>query len=217
MCNIIRGLKHWVQFKDSDLLPGCRQDASNMPAHDSQHAIPESEGKGDTEGEGDITNSSLRSEFNQQATLDINSDGEFLSATKVSNLAGKEKKPAKKRQPVAKGTPTWEAYSKAYNERYGTQPVRNAKTNTLCAQLVDRLGADEAPAVAAFYPRTRNSYHVSRGHSLQCLVGDAEKIRTEWATGNQITQTQAKQEDRLQNTGDAARRVIAKFEQEGGN
>ena len=118
---------------------------------------------------------------------------------------------AKKTKGKPKGGETWDAYSKAFFERYGTAAVRNARTNALCSQLVDRLGGDESPIVAAFYLSSNNSYYVQRGHALQALVGDAEKVRTEWATGRRITQTAAQEADRLQQTGDDWGAVIAEM------
>ncbi len=102
----------------------------------------------------------------------------------------------------AKGTPTWNAYASAYKERYGTDPVRNTKANSLCVQLVDRLGADTAPPVAAYYLTSNNAYHAGRGHALDALVKDCEKVCTEWKTGNRVTSHQAREGDRLQSAGD---------------
>lgn len=93
---------------------------------------------------------------------------------------------------------TWKAYSQAYAVRYHVDPVRNATVNGQLANLVARLGAEEAPAVAAFYVRSNNSRYVGAGHSVGMLLMDAEKLRTEWATGRQTTATQARLADRAQ-------------------
>jgi len=93
---------------------------------------------------------------------------------------------------------TWKAYSTAYSVRYHVEPVRNATVNGQLANLVSRLGSEEAPAVAAFYVRSNNNRYVSAGHSVGMLVMDAEKLRTEWATGRQGTATQAIQADKTQ-------------------
>lgn len=96
---------------------------------------------------------------------------------------------------------TWEAYSAAYEERYGTEPKRNAKTNGQIAQIVKRLGADEAPAVAAHFVGMSTRFYVERTHSLDCLVKDAEGIRTQWATGRVVTAHEAREADRRQGKG----------------
>lgn len=98
---------------------------------------------------------------------------------------------------------TWQAYSDAYFDRYSTEPVRNAKVNTQVINFVKRIGHDEAPHVAGFFVGSNNSYYVGRMHSVDCLLNDAEKIRTEWATGRRITQSKAKQLDNSQNNLDS--------------
>lgn len=114
---------------------------------------------------------------------------------------------------------TWEAYSKAYNQRYGADPVRNQTVNTQLARLVDRLGAEEAPLVAEFYLRHNSSYYVSRMHAVGCLLSDAEKLRTEWATGRKMLSTQAREIERIQNNTDVfadAARILKQRESTNG-
>lgn len=106
---------------------------------------------------------------------------------------------------------TWNAYSTAYFNRYGAEPVRNAKINSQIAQLVQRLGAVDAPGVAEHYVRSNSSYYHQRGHSIDCLLADAEKLRTEWATGKTMTTTRARQIDQTEaNRGvvDEALRIL---------
>lgn len=93
---------------------------------------------------------------------------------------------------------TWAEYSHAYVARYKAQPVRNAKINGQLAQLVARLGADEAPQVAAFYVSHNGAFYVRCMHAVDALLRDAEKLRTEWATRRQVTHTAANQADRTQ-------------------
>ena len=83
----------------------------------------------------------------------------------------------------AKSAEVWGAYAGAYRRRYGIDPVRNKKTNVHLCQLVDRLGADEAPPVAAFYLALDQPFYVSRRHPVNLLVQDAEGLRTQWVTG----------------------------------
>ena len=109
----------------------------------------------------------------------------------------KAKKAAEAKEPPPT-VGTWKAYSTAYSVRYHVEPVRNATVNGQLANLVSRLGSEEAPAVAAFYVRSNNNRYVSAGHSVGMLVMDAEKLRTEWATGRQGTATQAIQADKTQ-------------------
>lgn len=102
-------------------------------------------------------------------------------------------KPAtkKKREVAPLGSAVWDCYRLQYEARYKVQPVRNAKTNSLCAQLAQRLG-EEAPEVAAFYVQKHNDrLYLSARHALDLLVRDAEKIRTDWKRGAPLTQKDA--------------------------
>lgn len=104
--------------------------------------------------------------------------------------------------------PTWEAYAEAYEARYGLPPVRNATVNGQLANVVKRLGA-EAPAVARFYVGHNAHGYVKGMHQVGLLLHDAEKLRTEWATNRRVTDTQARQADRRQSTGDVVAELIA--------
>lgn len=96
----------------------------------------------------------------------------------------------------SKGGPTWEAYSAAYETRYIVPPTRNARANSLCVQLVDALGATEAPEVARYYLSTDSYIYANSGHTLALLVRDHQKIRTEMLTGSRISQSTARANDK---------------------
>lgn len=109
---------------------------------------------------------------------------------------------AKARSPSgAKGGPAWEAYSAAYTERYGVAPLRNAKVNSLLTQLVDLVGIDDAPAVAAFYLASNRQLYVAATHPLSLLVRDADALRTAWLTNRHATESEARMADRTQARG----------------
>jgi hypothetical protein len=93
---------------------------------------------------------------------------------------------------------TWKFYSDAYFARYNTEAVRNAKVSGQVKNFVKRIGYSESPMVAAFYLGNNTQYYVQRGHSVDCLLADAEKLRMEWATGNVMTNTRANQIDKSQ-------------------
>jgi hypothetical protein len=123
--------------------------------------------------------------------------------------------PSVRRLRVAKNPATapetgelWNSYSTAYQGRYGAPPVRNAKVNAQLANLIKRLGSDEAPGVAAWYVSSNNRYYVQKRHAVDCLLADAEGLRTEWATRRRVTETGAREADRLQANGDMWGRLI---------
>lgn len=115
----------------------------------------------------------------------------------------------------AKGGPTWELYSAAYVQHYQSDPVRNAKSNSLCAQLVTRLGAADAPQVAGWYVGHPDQTYQRSGHCLSLLVRDAEKLRTEWATGRRSTSIGARQGERTAANLSAYETVVAQLRAEG--
>lgn len=113
--------------------------------------------------------------------------------TSIKKSAAKEKQPPTPLQMAC--METWRAYSNAYFSRYGAEPVRNAKVNGQIKLFVGRVGVEEAPHIAAHYLASNMTWHVSRGHSLDCLLMEAEKLRTEWATGRSMTATRSRQID----------------------
>ena len=80
----------------------------------------------------------------------------------------------------------------------------------LC-QLVERLG-DDAPHVAASYLRSSRGLYVASRHAVDLLVRDAEGLRTDWATGQAVTDTQARQADRTATNGGTFGRLIGETE-----
>jgi hypothetical protein len=100
------------------------------------------------------------------------------------------------RRSPADTTAVWESYASTYKTRYHVDPVRNAKVNGQLKQLLQRLPAEEAPAVAAFYVGHNRGLYVSAKHPVDLLLRDCEGLRTEWASGNTVTETAARQADR---------------------
>lgn len=97
-------------------------------------------------------------------------------------------------EPVTR--PVWLAYSTAYRLKYGCLPVRNRKVNGQLAQVVQRLGVQEAPEVAAFYVGHKDAFYARDRHGVGLLLRDCEKLRTDWARGEQITSTEARSEEK---------------------
>ena len=115
----------------------------------------------------------------------------------------------KKQTSGAETTPVWTAYASAYLERYGTEPVRNAKVNGQLKQFIQRIPADEAPAVAAFYVMHANHWYQQKGHAVDCMLKDAESLRTQWATNRQLTATGARQAERTSHNASVVNEFIA--------
>ena len=110
------------------------------------------------------------------------------------------------------GIRAWDAYATAYLERYGVEPVRNARTNAQLAQLAKRLPADEICEVVCWYVRSSNAFYVRDCHGLGLLLRDCEGLRTQWATNSRMTSTEARQMDEHESTYESVRWVRANMD-----
>lgn len=102
----------------------------------------------------------------------------------------------------------WTAYAMAYFDRYGAKPVRNAKVNSQVGGLLKRLGAEEAPAVAAYFVGINDAYLIRSYHELGQLLAKAEAYRTAWATQTQVTGRTAQQAEKTQANLSAAQAAL---------
>lgn len=119
------------------------------------------------------------------------------------------KRVAKPKDPEAEAakeanSKTWKAYADAYFNRYNAEPVRNGKSNKMIAEIVKRLGAEEAPNVAFYYVTINDSFYLRTLHDLGNLLSKCESIRTQWATGTQMTGRTAQQLENTQSNISAA-------------
>lgn len=131
----------------------------------------------------------------QEQTSEQTSEQTIVARTVSTERAPKPKASLSPEMKLA-CSQTWEAYCAAYASRYGIEPVKNAKVAGQVVNFVKRVGMSDAPFIAGWFPAHRSAYYIGRGHTVDCLLKDAEKLRTEWATGRSITNTQALQADR---------------------
>jgi len=135
-----------------------------------------------------------------------------LTTTKDKKVSGAASAPGTN----GKGTSSlvWEAYSFVYEKRYGVLPVRNVKVNSQIVQFIKRVPESEAPMIAAFYVTSPNRFYLTKGHSIGCLLADAEKIRTEAITGKFITSRGAYEADSKADRFARYAGIIEKFKEE---
>jgi|CXWL01.1.fsa_nt_gi uncharacterized protein YdaU (DUF1376 family) len=161
---------------------------------------------------------------NQKSESEVIYQNQNQNQNQISEEEREEKKDKKEKScgqvktlpaPAAKSSATWEAYAGAYRRRYGVEPVRNSKTNAQLCQLVDRLGAEEAPQVAAFFLTHNKPLYVAARHPTNLLVQDAEGLRTQWATGVKATTGEAKNLELRDNVVGQYERVMASLERKG--
>lgn len=79
-----------------------------------------------------------------------------------------------------KGGDVWRAYEATYFARYKEPPVKGARANSLCSQLVKRLGGEDAVNVVRYFMTLNDDYFRRVFHDLAACVKDAEALRTRW-------------------------------------
>lgn len=85
----------------------------------------------------------------------------------------------------------------------------------MLSRLVDKLGTEEAPPVAAFYVTHNHSFYVAKRHPVNLLLQDAEGLRTQWATGVRATTSEARNMETQDNMREQHRRVMNLLNQGG--
>lgn len=115
------------------------------------------------------------------------------------------------KEPSLKTFKAWANYAFAYRKRYSVWPKWNAKAAGQISQLVDRLGADEAHHVAAFYVTINDARLVNDCHNLNNLLAKCEAFHTQWATGRQMNATTARQIEATQANINAAQQAAERI------
>jgi hypothetical protein len=133
--------------------------------------------------------------------------GREITGTSPTQPAATEQLPLIEPQAGA-SVPTWNSYREAYQNRYGVPPVRNGSVNSILANFVKRLGAEEAPLVAEFYLSHPEPFYVKNMHPVGLMLKDAEKLRTEWATKRKMTGSIARNSEAGEVAKDQIRRIM---------
>ena len=93
---------------------------------------------------------------------------------------------------------TWNAYAAAYRRRYGILTESKRKTRGQVAQFVKLVGAEKAPLLAAYFPTHNGRWFVQCRHEFGLLLKSYQQIATDYATGQQMTETRARQAESTQ-------------------
>ena len=153
-------------------------------------------------------NQQLPETFHKDLPIDFLQDGDGAPpAAAEPDFQLAETKPAKPTKPKSEPNPdnvaTWQAYARAYRERYGVLPASNAKTRGQTAQLVRFVGREIAPHLAAYFVSHNNRWFVQSRHEIGCLLRAYQQVLTDMQRGEQMTQAKAQQAERTQGNLDA--------------
>lgn len=105
-------------------------------------------------------------------------------------------KRSKRPDKASKSGAVVQAYFDAMEAKYGVRPRSSAKINSIACRLIDEIGEDDSVEVVKFYVTHNNSWYVQKGHQIEWCYKDAQKLRTEWLAGVQVTSTMAREVDR---------------------
>lgn len=96
------------------------------------------------------------------------------------------------------GSLIFEAYQDAYIQRYKIEPLRNAKTNSICSQIAKQLPLDEAVALMHFFVQQNVAFYLQRSHAIQLALGDLQALRTNMLQNKAMSSRQAFLADKQQ-------------------
>ena len=137
------------------------------------------------------------------------SGSESTQAALVLASPSKPAKAQRKPKDPAPTTAVWEAYAFAFEQRYASSPVRNAKINGQLSQLVAQIGAEDAPHVARWYLANGDRWYVTRMHPVGQMVADCQKLRAEWLRGRPVTDGDARESAAMDEMRAQSERVAA--------
>jgi hypothetical protein len=109
----------------------------------------------------------------------------------------------------------WAAYAEAYEQRYRIQPIRDAQMNAKLAAFVKRVGREDAPHIARFYLTHDGRQYVQRQHPVGFLLSDCEGLRTQWAQGRTVTESEARAADKTAARGNVFGELIEEADRHG--
>ncbi len=115
------------------------------------------------------------------------------------------------KDPNAKTFKVWANYAITYRRRYSVWPVWNARVAAQLGKLIDRVGTDAAPKVAAYYLGISDQRYITEQHSVGLLLARAEALHTQWATGTRVNSTTARQNERTAANFEAAQTAIGRL------
>jgi len=109
----------------------------------------------------------------------------------------------------SRGKALWPIYSDEYHNRYGTEPLRNAKVNTQLKRIATAIPqSDWRGVLSSFF--NREGWYAQKGHSLGVFESDLQKIYTEYKTGKVYTRQQGRSGELWEHNTQAVQNMLAR-------
>jgi hypothetical protein len=132
-------------------------------------------------------------------------------ATKSSKKSSA--KPARAMSPKPKNEPptaaTWEAYKEAFFAKHSTWPADGRKVRGQIKQLIERVGAADAPHLARYYLTREDARYTHKSHDFGLLLMDSHALHTQWKTNQPVTFTQARKQEQSSQQNDKSEYELA--------
>lgn len=106
----------------------------------------------------------------------------------------------------------WEAYRRAYTERYEIAPAPSRSVNGQMALFCQKIPAADHAVTIEHYLRSNFRRYVEEGHSVGMLLAHAGKLRTEALTGRHGTAYAAQEADRRSGAGSEHAAEVARLQ-----
>ena len=97
----------------------------------------------------------------------------------------------------------WQAYQQAYQQRYGVEPLRNAKINAQIKTFCELVGED-APKIAGFYCFHSHKWYILKGHDFGTLLANAQAVARDYYSGVETTSKVAEWSEDVSNVRSVA-------------
>jgi hypothetical protein len=136
---------------------------------------------------------------------------ELVREQKPTEVSVREQKPPKKKsvREQTDGSKVWDVYQTAFVQRHGVQPIRDARANRHCSDLVKRVGADRAIGLVVYYVSRSDAQYLKSKHPLGILILDVQKLNTEMQTGQKMTNRDALRAETAASNEETIRQYLA--------
>jgi len=146
-------------------------------------------------------------------TLDIERSYRGITENRSCSVGRTDRTPRpKKPKDVPEGSLIFEAYSEAYARRYGQEPLRNAKVNSVCSQIAKQVGIETGQAVMHFYLQQNVAWYVQKAHAIEYALKDLQALRTNMLNNQAMSSRQAQLVDKQQSQKNALENYLANRE-----